>query len=71
MKEQVRQLARGENSAHGALRQTGTSQGTKINNLVNKEDPEDYFYNLAAAANTEKGRAGATHGRHRYHTKEE
>ena len=59
MKEQVRQLATGENAAHGALRQAGTPltqtpHGTAINDLVNKDDLEDYSDNLAAAATTEK-----------------
>ena len=57
MKEQVRQLATGENAAHGALRQAGTHptqtpQGTAIDDLVNKYDFEDYFDNLATAATT-------------------
>ena len=59
MKERVRRLATGENTAHDALRQTGTHptqtpQGTAIDDLVNKDDLEDYFNNLAAAATTEK-----------------
>ena len=51
MKERVRQLASGENAAHGALRQTVSPQGTAIDKLVNKDGLEDYFDNLAAAAN--------------------
>ena len=54
MKEQVRQLATGENAAHGALRQEGTPQGTTIDDLVNKDDLEDYFDNLATATTIEK-----------------
>ena len=59
MKERVRRLATGENAAHGALRQSGTPptqtpQGTAIDDLVNKENLEDYFDNLAAAATTDK-----------------
>ena len=50
MKERVRRLATGENSAHGALRQTVAPQGTAIDDLTNKDDLEDYFDNLAAAA---------------------
>ena len=53
MKERVRRLATGENSAHGALRQNVAPQGTSIDNLVNKDDLEYYFDNLAAAATTE------------------
>ena len=47
MKERVQQLATGENSSHSALRQIVPPQGTAIDNLVNKEDIEDYFDNLA------------------------
>ena len=54
MKERVQQLATGENSSHSALRQIVPPQGTAIDNLINKEDIEDYFDNLAAAATTEK-----------------
>ena len=57
MKERVRRLATGENTAHGALRQAVTLltlQGTAINDLVNKDDIEDYFDNLAADATNEK-----------------
>ena len=54
MKERVRQLATGENAAHDALRQTVAPQGTTIDNLTNKDDPEDYFDNLYAATTTEK-----------------
>ena len=50
MKERVRRLATGKNSAHGALRQTVAPQGTAIDDLTNKDDLEDYFDNLAAAA---------------------
>ena len=53
MKDRVRRLAMGENSAHGALRQTAAPQGTAIDDLVNKYDLEDYFDNIAAAATTE------------------
>ena len=53
-KERVRQLATGENAAHGALRQTVAPQGTAIDNLVNKDDIEDSFDNLATSATTEK-----------------
>ena len=44
----------GENAADGALRQTAAPQGTEIDDLVNKDDLEDYFDNIAAAATTEK-----------------
>ena len=54
MKERVRRLATGKNSAHGALRQTVAPQGTAIDDLVNKDDLEDYFYSLATATTTEK-----------------
>ena len=54
MKEQVQRLATGENAAHGALRQTVVPQGTSIDDLVNKDDLEDYFDNLDEAATTEK-----------------
>ena len=54
MKERVRRLATGKNAAHGAILQTVASQGTAIDNLVNKDDLEDYFDNLVAAASTEK-----------------
>ena len=54
MKERVQRLATGENAAHGALRQTVAPQGTAIDDLVNKNELEDYFENLAAAATTEK-----------------
>ena len=50
MKERVGRLAMGENGAHGALRQTVAPQGIAIDNLANKDDLEDYFDNLAAAA---------------------
>ena len=54
MKDRVRLLATGKNSAHGALHQTVAPQGTAIYNLVNKDDLEDYFDNITAAATTEK-----------------
>ena len=54
MKERFQRLDTGENAAQGALHQNVASQGTSIDNLVNKDDLEDYFYNLAAAATTEK-----------------
>ena len=54
MKERVRRLATGENAPHGALRQTVPPQGIVIDDLVNKDDLEDYFNNLAAAVTTEK-----------------
>ena len=54
MKERVRRLATGENAAHGALRQTVAPKGTSIDNLVNKDNLEDYFDNPAVAATTEK-----------------
>ena len=54
MKERVWRLATGENASHGALRQSGTPQGTAIDDLVNKDDFEDYFNNLATSATTEK-----------------
>ena len=59
MKERVRQLATGENAAHGALRQAGThptqtSQVTTIDDLVKKDDLVYYFDNLATATTTEK-----------------
>ena len=53
MKEIVQRLATGEKAAHGALRQTVAPQGITIDNLANKDDLEDYFDNLAAAATTE------------------
>ena len=54
MKERVRRLVTGENAAHGALRQNVPSQGTATDELANKDDLEDYFDNLAAAATMEK-----------------
>ena len=54
MKYRVRQLATGKNAAHGALRQTAAPQGTAIDDLVNKDDLEDYFDYIAAATTTEK-----------------
>ena len=54
MKEQVRRLDTGENASHGTLRQTVSPQGTAINDLVNKDDLEDYFDNISAATTTEK-----------------
>ena len=54
MKDRFRRLATGENAAHGALRQTEAPKGTVIDDLVNKDDLEDYFDNIAAAATTEK-----------------
>ena len=47
-------MTTGENSAHGALRQTAAPQGTAIDDLVNKDDLEAFFDNIAAAATTEK-----------------
>ena len=54
MKERVRRLATGENAAHGALRQIVAPQGTAIDDLINKDDLEYYFDNIAAAMTTEK-----------------
>ena len=54
MKERVRRIATGKNDAHDALRQTVAPQGTEIDNHANKNDLEDYVYNLAAAATKEK-----------------
>ena len=54
MKERVLRLATGENAAHGTLRHILPPQGTAIGDLANKDDLEDYFNNLAAAATTEK-----------------
>ena len=54
MKERVRRIATGKNDAHDALRQTVAPQGTAIDNHANKNDLEDYVYNLAAAATKEK-----------------
>ena len=54
MKDRVRQLSAGENAAHGALRQTVAPQVTAIDDLVNKDNLEDYVDNIAAAATTEK-----------------
>ena len=59
MKEKVRQLATGDNEAHGALRKavtspTQTPQGTAIDDIVNKDDIKYYFDNLDAAATNEK-----------------
>ena len=53
MKERVRRLATGENSAHGALRQIVAPQGTAIDDLVNKDNLKDYFDSLAADVTTE------------------
>ena len=47
-------MATGENDAHGALHQTAAPQVTAIYDLVNKDDLEDYFDNIAAAVTTEK-----------------
>ena len=68
MKDRFQQLATGKNAAHGALRQTAAPQGTAIDDLVNKDDLEDYFDNIAAAQHSRsrdngKIRAGTTHGR--------
>ena len=52
MKERVRRLSTVKNAAHGGLRQTGTSQSTAIDDLVNKDDLKDYLDNLSAAATT-------------------
>ena len=54
MKDRVQRLATGENASLGALRQTLAPQGTAIYNLVNKDDLEDCFDNIAAAATNEK-----------------
>ena len=54
MKDRVQRLATGENADHGALRQTVAPQGNAIEDVVNKEDLEVYFDNIAAAAKTEK-----------------
>ena len=54
MKERVWRLATDENDAHGALHHTVSPQGTTIDNLVNKDDLEDYFDNLDVAATTEE-----------------
>ena len=54
MKDRVRRLAIGEKGAHVALRQTAAPQGTAIDYLVNNDDLEDYFDNIAAATTTEK-----------------
>ena len=54
MKERVQRLATGENAAHGALCQTAAPNSTAIDDLVNKDEQEDYFDNIAAAATTEK-----------------
>ena len=54
MKDKVRRLSTGKNDAHGVLRQTLDPQGTAIYDLVNNNDVEDYFDNIAAATTTEK-----------------
>ena len=54
MKERVRRLATGKNAAHGALCQTFAPRGTAIDDLVNKDNLEDYFEKIAAAVTTEK-----------------
>ena len=63
MKERVCRLSTGENAAHGALQQAvtpptcwppHTPRGTAVDELFNKDDLEDYFDNLAAAATNEK-----------------
>ena len=54
MKERFRKLATGKIAAHGALCQAGTPQDTAIDDLVNKDNLEDYSNNLAAAKTTEK-----------------
>ena len=52
MKEQVRRLATDKNAAHGPVCQTGTPQGTALDDIINKDDFKDYFENLDAAATT-------------------
>ena len=52
MKERVRRLSTGESTAHGALQQTVAPKGTTIEELVNKDDLEDYFGNLVTAVTT-------------------
>ena len=54
MKDRVQHLATGENASHGALLQTTTPQGTAIDDLVNTDQLEDYFDNIAASVTTEK-----------------
>ena len=55
MKERVHRLVTYEHAAQGVMRQSYTpSDRTAIKKLVNKDDLEDYFDNLAAAAMTEK-----------------
>ena len=54
MKDKVRRLSTVKNDAHGVLRQTLDPQGTAIYDLVNNNDLEDYFDNIAAATTTEK-----------------
>ena len=54
MKDRFQKLATGENAAHGVLRQNVAPQSTAIDCLVNKDDLEEYFDNIAAAATTEK-----------------
>ena len=54
MKERVRRLATGENTADGALRKTVAPHGTAIDNLVDKDDLGDYFDNIAVAATPDK-----------------
>ena len=47
-------MATGENAAHGVLHYAGASQGTAIDDLINKDDLKYYFDNLVVAATTEK-----------------
>ena len=55
MKERVHRLVTYEHAAQGVMRQSYTPPDrTAIEKLVNKDDLEDYFDNLAAAAMTKK-----------------
>ena len=55
MKERVHRLATGKNAAQESMRQSDTPpDGTAIDDLVNKDDLEHYFDNLATAPTTKK-----------------
>ena len=48
-------MATGKHAAQGAMQKSERPpERTTIDNLVNKDDLEDYFDNLAAAATTKK-----------------
>ena len=55
MAERVHRLVTDEHAAQGVMRQSYTpSDRTAIKKLVNKDDLEDYFDNLAASVMTKK-----------------